>query len=526
MSRIKKYTLKQLFITLHLLFLFMITKPVRSQNSTDSLELMAAKLISKDYSPIAGLRAGIQQDFDHGSSWKLSMNPDQSRSFPKAVKVGVWYTFDVANCSSSPIASVNKVSEFENSQGFSCAPCLSTLTPYIVLKFKIFRSTSNLTYGTYLGCKNGMYTLGFQVSRSGRWIAYISLGNLRLPKLPFFAEPGPEASGEKPRDERLFAAYSDQHQQPSDLIQNRKPDLQESQHFERLQISGAAGDVPSAASELLQADSIVLTGDLQEERILGSVESPIYIAVEARGWGARPCSRAVEVRALRSNKLAAPIATVTSCDLIRREPRSNLSSAADEVPLRQCTLADEEGRCEVYNLTLRLREYGPYAALVSVNGSAAHGSPFTFWVAPPDSYPWFNSSRLVSPRDDWQYMDQLEFGVVARNFHAQRTNSCEPVVEGVLQYRGWRADSPPPDVAAQVECQRGPAGAAYRLWIGSEVEDGSWLLSVRMDGHPVASSPLPVTVRPGVSAKLSVLSGPGLRRAVAGEPAAPESFTG
>lgn len=77
----------------------------------------------------------------------------------------------------------------------------------------------------------------------------------------------------------------------------------------------------------------------------------------------------------------------------------------------------------------------------------------------------------------------------------------------------------PADVAAQVECHLGSSGSAYRVWIVDEVEDGNWLLYVKMDGRPVVFSPMAVTIRPGVSAKESVLSGPGLRRAVAGVPA-------
>ena len=173
----------------------------------------------------------------------------------------------------------------------------------------------------------------------------------------------------------------------------------------------------------------------------------------------------------------------------------------------------------MYNLSFPIRDYGLYTAAIVVNGTSAHGSPLSFWVAPSETYPWFNASRLISPRDDWQYLDQLEFGIVTRNFRGQRTNSCEPVVEGVLQPARKRIGPSPADVAAQVECHLGSSGSAYRVWIVDEVEDGNWLLYVKMDGRPVVFSPMAVTIRPGVSAKESVLSGPGLRRAVAGVPA-------
>lgn len=58
--------------------------------------------------------------------------------------------------------------------------------------------------------------------------------------------------------------------------------------------------------------------------------------------------------------------------------------------------------------------------------------------------------------------------------------------------------------------------ATYTLTIEAGIADGSYLLFAKMGGRDVMHVPLAFVVQPGVSAKNSNLSGPGLKSAVAG----------
>ena len=67
----------------------------------------------------------------------------------------------------------------------------------------------------------------------------------------------------------------------------------------------------------------------------------------------------------------------------------------------------------------------------------------------------------------------------------------------------------------EIECDV-ETHATYTLTIDAGIADGSYLLYAKMGGRDVMHVPLAFTVRPGVSAKNSKLSGPGLIGAVAG----------
>jgi hypothetical protein len=79
-----------------------------------------------------------------------------------------------------------------------------------------------------------------------------------------------------------------------------------------------------------------------------------------------------------------------------------------------CSIPDESGACEVYRLSYVADDWGVwvegmggarkgFTLIVLVDGEQVSQSPFRPDVYPPPSYPWFNSSSLQAPTDDWYF---------------------------------------------------------------------------------------------------------------------------
>ena len=190
-----------------------------------------------------------------------------------------------------------------------------------------------------------------------------------------------------------------------------------------------------------------------------------------------------------------------------------------------CSIPDQDGACEIYAIDYLTLHWGSFVLIVLVDGIQVPESPFRPFVFPAPQYPWFNSSSLQAPTDDWQHGDQLHFSIVAKNFLAHRVPSCGAHVAAWLHA---------PDVDVQegmarpsvnglalpavVRCDNTSGSAIYTLTIERVVSDGKWLMSAFMDDHRVLHSPLALTVRPGVSI-WSNLTGDGTREAHVGQAA-------
>jgi len=193
---------------------------------------------------------------------------------------------------------------------------------------------------------------------------------------------------------------------------------------------------------------------------------------------------------------------------------------------RSCSIPDATGACEVYQLDYVAMHWGSFVLVVLVDGEQAPESPFRPFVFPPPTYPWFNSSSLQAATDDWQYGDQLRFSVVAKNFLSHRVPSCAAQVSGWLTRLPNAAGdgdvmgrAQATRIAAQVTCDNTTGSSVYMLGIEEIVSDGKWQMSALMDQHPILHSPLVLTIRPGVSAKRSNISGDGTVEAHVGQPA-------
>ena len=190
-----------------------------------------------------------------------------------------------------------------------------------------------------------------------------------------------------------------------------------------------------------------------------------------------------------------------------------------------CSIPDQDAACEIYAIDYLALHWGSFVLIVLVDGIQVPESPFRPFVFPAPQYPWFNSSSLQAPTDDWQHGDQLHFSIVAKNFLAHRVLSCGAHVAGWLH-------APDVDVEegmarpsvnglalpAVVRCDNTSGSAIYTLTIERVVTDGKWLMSAFMDDHRVLHSPLALTVRPGVSI-WSNLTGDGTREAHVGQAA-------
>jgi len=192
---------------------------------------------------------------------------------------------------------------------------------------------------------------------------------------------------------------------------------------------------------------------------------------------------------------------------------SNSSQSGDPEASNEtiCGNPDAQGKCEIYQVQYKPALWGTYLISIFVDGQTTQFSPYQAFIFPPSWYPWYNNSLLLSPKDDWQYGDKLQFSIVTKNYLGARTNSCDATVSAVL--RGGR------DVKANVTCARSSSGSNYFISITSAVEDGVWNLYGLMDGFNVHKSPLTVNIRPGVSAKHSYLTGNGIDEVMAGKSA-------
>lgn len=119
----------------------------------------------------------------------------------------------------------------------------------------------------------------------------------------------------------------------------------------------------------------------------------------------------------------------------------------------------------------------------------------------------------------------MEFSLIPRNADGERINHCDAPVSAAVKrveassavpgaLRGGNAGEGEP-IKVNLTCSV-DLHATYTLYIDPGVADGTYLLSAWMGGEDVLHSPLAFSVRPGVSAKSSVLSGPGLKGAIAG----------
>ena len=83
-----------------------------------------------------------------------------------------------------------------------------------------------------------------------------------------------------------------------------------------------------------------------------------------------------------------------------------------------CSVPDESGACEVYRLSYVAHDWGVWVQgmpgarkgfilIVLVDGEQVSQSAFRPDVYPPPSYPWFNSSSLQAPTDDWYFVPLL-----------------------------------------------------------------------------------------------------------------------
>ena len=216
------------------------------------------------------------------------------------------------------------------------------------------------------------------------------------------------------------------------------------------------------------------------------------------------------------------------------------AEGGDGVVNATCTIPDAEGRCELYELSYRAQESGEMRLELSADGAALPQSPLRPLAYPPATHSWPNASTLVAMRNDWRYGDTLTFQIVPRNYLGQRTNSCDTEASAVLvgsdaepgahaRRHGAlrRAAAPSPSrtpvplnsrIQAQVECKLEGLWT-YVATVDTPVEDGAWVLHATIGGQPPLHSPLPVTVRPGISPKDSYLNGDGASEAIAGVPA-------